>query len=327
MIIEEALRDWTFDPSRYRQSEKAIGAFARDWNAGPANRRIAAAMAAVSEPTAERVADAVRRLFDDHEWVDHLIDRLAGAMRRDPFFVPPFRHINSDVHQGLIVYEDELVSIALGVSGAAQLAAKKSAPRSATSIGFSGQVGVLKFVKAGGARLSFWEAQRIDSEFSGTDAGVCARLSEREVVDGEALVVDGRHQSFVIEQARSNIVLLQATVKPDQAPLSVEYDSVSHEYVGCSAADDSASRIQMIATLLRKLDCGAAFPAIASFLDNPNFYVRWHVMRELLGLDAEAALPHLRRMAERDPHVENRRAAASVLASIEAGRPRLRKAA
>ena len=327
MIFEDALRDWIFDPGRHRQSERDIGGFARRWNAGPVNRRIAAAMAAVSEPTAERVADSVRQLFDDHLWVGSLIDLLAEAMRRDPFFVPPFRHINSDVHQGLVVYEDELVSIAVGVSGAAQLAAKKSAPRGPTSIGFSGQVGILKFVKAGGARLSFWEAPRIDWGFSGADAGACARLSEREMVDGEILVVDGRHQSFVIEQARSNLVILQATVKPDQAPLSVEYDSASHEYVGCSAADDSASRIQMIATLLRKLDCSAAFPAIASFLDNPNFFVRWHVMRELLGLDAVAAFPLLQRMAELDPHAENRRAAASVLASVEAGRPRFRQAA
>ena len=91
-----------------------------------------------------------------------------------------------------------------------------------------------------------------------------------------------------------NLVILQATVKPDRAPLSVEYDAATGAYVGCSAADDSASRIQMIATLLRKLGHDAAFPAIAAFLDHPNFFVRWHVMRELLGLDAAAALPHLR---------------------------------
>ena len=38
---------------------------------------------------------------------------------------------------------------------------------------------------------------------------------------------------------------------------------------------------------------------MAGFLDHPDFFVRWHVMRELLGLDAAAALPHLKRMAAR----------------------------
>ena len=111
---------------------------------------------------------------------------------------------------------------------------------------------------------------------------------------------------------------MQATVKPDQAPLSVEYDSTTFEYVGCAAADDSASRIQMIATLLRKLGGRGAFEAVAGFVDHPHFFVRWHVMRELLGIDAAAALPHLKRMAARDPHPETRRTARLVLDRIEA---------
>jgi hypothetical protein len=139
-------------------------------------------------------------------------------------------------------------------------------------------------------------------------------------------VVDGRQQSFVIEHACSNLVVLQASVKVDRAPVSAEFDSATGAYVGCSAADDSASRIQMLTTLLRKLGWDAGFPAIAEFLTHPNFFVRWHVMRELLGLDAEAALPHLERMAATDPHPENRRAARAVLDRLEIA-PRGRKAA
>ena len=44
---------------------------------------------------------------------------------------------------------------------------------------------------------------------------------------------------------------------------------------------------------------------------------RWHVMRELLGLDVRAALPHLRRMASADPHPDARGAADAVLARAE----------
>ena len=282
-------------------------------------------MAQVPVRTAEAVAEAVRALFVDAGWVDRLLALLADAMRSDPFFEPPFRHINSDIHSGLIVFEDDLVSIAAGVSGAAQLAAKKKMKRGRTSIAFSGQLTVFKFVKAGGALISLWEAPPITRGFSAAAAGRCKRKGERCIADGETLVMDGRRDSFVIEHATSNLVVLQATVKPDQAPVSVEYDSVTHDYVGCSAADDSASRIQMITTLLRKLDCNEAFPTIAEFLDHPSFFVRWHVMRELLGLDAEAALPHLKRMAAGDPHPETRRAARSVLERIE--RPQNREAA
>jgi hypothetical protein len=322
MIADEKLAEWVNGPSQTRRSQARIDAFAETWNHGPGNRKIASALGALTDPTVEQVADALGKLFSESGWADMLIRSLADEMRRDPFFVPPFRHLNSDVHQGLVIYEDDKASIAIGVTGAAQLAAKKSGHRGATSVHFSGQVSLLKFVRSGGARLSFWEAPRIGLDFSRATAGRCFKTGERDVEDGEIVLVDGRFQTFVIERARTNLMLLQATVKPGQAPLSVEYDSASHEFVGCSAADDSASRVQMIATLLRKLDCTDAFPVLAAFLDNSNFYVRWHVMRELLGIDAHAALPLLERMAEKDPHEDIKQAARSVLDSIA-----LRKAA
>ena len=117
------------------------------------------------------------------------------------------------------------------------------------------------------------------------------------------------------------MVLLQATIAVDQAPLCVEYDSATGAYLGCSATGDTSSRIQMITTLLRKLDHQAAFPAIAGFLDHPDFFVRWHVMKELLGLDAQTALPHLKRMAASDPHPDPRRAARLVLDRLEQPAP------
>ena len=322
MILDNILQKWAWDRDRHRASEARVNAFAQNWNQTPYNRRIAATVASVATEGAGPVAKAIEGLFWDHGWVDALIGALSREMRSDPFFVPPFRHLSSDVHQGLVIYEDPMVSIAIGVSGAAQLAAKKTAPRGATSIGFSGQIGLFKFIQAGQARLSFWEAPQIGRTFSRASAGQCRKVSERRIDDGEILAIDGRRQSFVIEQARSNLLILQATIKPEQAPLSVEYDSRSHEFVGCSAADDSASRIQMIASLLGKLGRIDAFETLAAFLDNDNFYVRWHIMRELLGLDAHAALPLLQGMATTDPHPDNRKAAQTVLDTID-----LRKAA
>jgi hypothetical protein len=283
-------------------------------------------MAALPSPDAESVAAAVGTLFDDDAFVGDLIEGLASAMRRDPWFEPPFRHMSGGIHRGIVVYEDELVSVALAVTDVHRLAAKK-AGGGGGSILFSGQVELFRFVRAGGARLAFWSAPPITAAFSAATAGRCRRDGERSIADGETLRVDGRRESFVIEHAAANLFVLQASVKPDRAPVAAEYDAVTHEYVGCSAADDSASRIQMITTLLRKLGCEAAFPAIAEFLDHPSFFVRWHVMRELLGLDAEAALPLLKRMAARDPHAETRRTARTVLDRIESAGAEARRAA
>lgn len=319
MIPGEDLRLWLEDRSAQRATRDAADAFARRWNDGPVHHRFATATASLEGHSAESVAAAAAALLNDDSWIDPLLSQLAQSAGDDPYFEPPFRHLGSDIHTGLVLFEDEYLSVAAGVGRITDMAARKNGARGKTSVAFSGHVGVFRFVKAGGARLSFWEAPRITAGFRAQAAGKCVRTGERSLDDGETLIVDGRYRSFVIEQARSNFLLLQATVKADQAPLSVEYDSESGEYVGCSAADDSASRIQMIATLLRKLGCGAAFPAIAAFLDHPNFFVRWHVMRELLGLDAQAALPHLKRMAARDPHPEARQAARATLDYIESG--------
>ncbi|MGZ8337137.1 MAG: hypothetical protein ACXWU1_10795 [Allosphingosinicella sp.] len=326
MIVGNELRAWTSDGERQRDALASANAFAARWTAGPLHRQFAEAMSRLRDDSAEAVVESVRALFADDRWVDGLIQALAEEMRRDPFFIPPFRHISSDIHSGLIVFEDDHVSIATGVTSLANLAIKKNVKRRSGSIAFSGQVDILKFVRAD-ARLSFWSAPPIRDDFTAANAGRCEPAGERRIASGDILVIDGRCQSFVIEHAASNLVVLQASVKPNQAPLRVEYDFASRKYVGCSAADDSASRIQMITTLLRKLDCGQAFAAIAAFVEHPNFFVRWHIMRELLGLDVAAAMPLLQVMAARDPHAETRHAARSVLDRIEAPQPPRRRAA
>ena len=317
MRVGPELRGWLGDREAQRHARANADIFATAWNTGPANEGFIEAMAQLADRSATAITETLCALFNDNFALDALVEELGKALRQDPFFEPPCRQLNSEIHSGLMLFEDEHVSIAAGVTDVARLAGKKRKQGGRGSIAFSGHVEVFKFVKAGGARLGFWEAPRITADFIGAQAGRCRRLSERAIQDGEILVMDGRYQSFIIESASANLVVLQATVKPDRAPVAVEYDRNTGEYLGCSAADDSASRIQMITTLLRKLDWVAAFPVIAEFLDHPNFFVRWHVMRELLGLDAQRALPSLHRMAESDPHPETRRAAQQVLERLE----------
>ena len=319
MIVGPELRLWLADRGAQQECRAQADAFARAWNDGPVCRRLGEAMAGLGAAGAETVAQAIRDLFEAEDWAGELVEAISAALIHNPYFEPPFRHLNGDINSGLLVYEDDRVSIALATVDVASLAGRKSRRRTSASIKFSGQVEVLKFVKAGDARLSLWSAPPIDAGFSAARAGLCRSEGERRLRDGEIMIVDGRRESFVVEQARANILLWQATVKPGQAPVGVEYDSTTHGFVGCSAAGDSASRIQMIATLLRKLGCRDGFAALAAFLDHPDFFVRWHVMRELLGLDLAAALPLLERMAARDPHPETRRAARVTLDRIESG--------
>lgn len=313
MGVDKQLQDLLTDRARLIEAGRAIEAFALEWRGGPVQQRFREAIAGLPERTGEQLAELARELFADSAWVNTLIDSLCDQLRADPLFVPPLRVLTTDILKGLLVYDSAELSVAASVISLSDLAAKKSRPRGPTSVNFGGTISVIKFVRSGGARLSFWEAPQIGEEFTKRDAGRCRRVGERPIADGEVVTLDGRSQSYVIERARGNLVILHAEIKTGRVPLIREYDSVSGEFVGCSAGDDRASRIQFLATLARKLDPQRAFEPIAGQLDHDEFFVRWHAMKELLGIDAAAALPHLKRMAARDPHPDVRRAARSVL--------------
>ncbi|TMJ18400.1 MAG: HEAT repeat domain-containing protein [Alphaproteobacteria bacterium] len=318
----QSFEHWLADPAARRTTQRRVDACAARWGRGPVHARFDAAMAALPCETAEAIADAMLGLFSDGAWLDTLIGSLSAELSVDPFFEPPFPPLATEVHHGLIVFEDPRLTIAAGVMAIGALAARKSRPRGATSVGLSGRMSVFKFLNAGDARISLWEAPQVGADFSAASAGSCVRTGERRLADGDVLIIDGRRQSYVVEHARSSLLILQAEIMLDQAPVSVEFDSATGLYVGCSANGDGASRIQMLTTLLRKLEAPQAFAAIAGFLDHEDFFVRWHAMRELLGIDLAAALPRLRAMAAGDPHPEPRRAAGALIERIEAGNSR-----
>ena len=91
-------------------------------------------------------------------------------------------------------------------------------------------------------------------------------------------------------------------------------------FIGASSTDEASSRLQMMVSLLRAMEREDALPLIEEALDSPHFYTRWHIMREMLAMDADAALPSLRRMAADDPHPEIRAAARQTLDLFFAGR-------
>lgn len=309
------LSAWLADITAQHRTRRTIDAVAMEWRSSAAYRRLDAAFATAADDSAETCAAIAAALLTDG-WVDALVASLADRLRSDPLAEPPFQMVDSDFHKGLVVYDRPEVSIALGAINVGRLAAKKTAPRGATSINFTGKISVLRFIRAGGACLSFWEVPQIGADFSLAAAQLCRDAGKRRIADGEVLIVDGRREAYVIEHARANMLLAQAEISAGQAPVRVEYDSASLAAIGCSANDDGASRIQMMATLLRKLDRRAAFPVLASFLAHPDFFVRWHVMRELIGLDAHAARPHLAALAERDTHPDVRAAAQATLTRL-----------
>jgi hypothetical protein len=308
MIASPILAAWLADRESQYRSHLAIEGLARDWSRHPLVTGLMDRLSVLPDRSDGSIVEAARAFFDDEDGIAELVGWMIAASARDLFFRPPFQPMTTEVHSGLLLFHNPFLSIALGVSGIEALAAKKTAALGGSII-FTGVTSLYRYLKAGGATMSFWEAPPITDDFVAAEAGQCRLVERRRIEDGEEVLIDGRYQSVIVEHASSDIVYLQATVRCGGAPLSAEYDSDTLSFIDASSTDEASSRLQMMISMLRAMERDDALPLIQEALNSPYFYTRWHVMRELLAMDADAALPALRRMAASDPHPEVRAAA------------------
>lgn len=314
MIPGAELAAWLADKEAQSESQEGVETFARRWSVHPLMTQLERELTELPERTPVAVLNAARRFIDRSDDVEALVRDLIAASRADGFFRPPFHPISSEIHTGLLLFHSNDLSLALGVSGVEMLAAKKSGKRGPTSIGLSGLITLFRYVKAGNATVSFWEAPPIDENFVAGEAGTARFVERRRLKDGDEILIDGRHQSFIIEHADSDMVYFQALVRTGAAPITAEYDSQTLGFLSASSTDEASSRVQMMVSVLRAMERDDIVPLVAELIEaTPQFYTRWHLMREMLAMDADASLPALRRMATADPHPEIRAVARQTL--------------
>ncbi|HEY7810160.1 MAG TPA: HEAT repeat domain-containing protein [Allosphingosinicella sp.] len=316
MMPREELSRWLADPQSQNATTDRLADVSGRLKALPFVQRLRSEIEALNQPGADFVLGCAQRAMDDEQGLGEIFTCLIEAAAADPYFRPSLRSLASEIHTGILLFDTAELTLFISVMPAESLAAKRRSRDGRRSIVFPGSQSLYKFIRSGGATFSFWEAPPIEDGFTAAQSGRCSLVERRRIADGELIKVDGRTQSFVIEHAQGDLVYLQAISSADRAPLTVEYDSDTLDYVGSSSTDEISSRTQMMLSLLRTMERADAVPVMIDMLANPHFYARWQAMRELLALDAEAALPHLADMAEKDPHPEVRAAAAATLHAI-----------
>jgi hypothetical protein len=289
---------------------------AQRWHASDAYREGVAAFAGLDPHDVDGVAAAAERLLADAHWAGALLQPLADALRRDPWFEPPVRVHRDGLRTGAVLIDTPAASITAAVLSADALAA---APPPRTFV-VSGRVAVTRYHRAGGATLRRWRTVPVGASFSAANAPPVEECTVRPLIDGDVLDHDGRTEAQLIDRPIRDVATLTTTVRGGAAPLMREYWIGDGTLVRTASLDDAGSRTRMLLTLLRlsgRHDAGEAFEAATRAL---AFDLRWAAMREWLALDVAAALPRLRDMAD-DPHPEVRAAARATLPHAEAACP------
>lgn len=319
MIVGDALETWLEDKAARAATAAAMRGVAAKIAAIPAFVQLKRDLRPAAERGAAAVLALARRLVEDDGAIAALLDAAIAAAAADPFCRPPLRASRNPVQDGLLLFGDPALSIQIAVMSADALAIKRASTEPPPAISFTGQRSLFRFVKAGGALISFWSAPFIGPDFTAGVGGPCRLRGRRRLTDGDVVELDGRCESFLVDSAASDLVYLSASTPLEAGPVGVDYDPLTLEAVAASSTDDAGSRSQMMLALLRTMGRRDAAPQFAQALSAGNFHARWQAMREYLALDAELALPHLERMAEADPHPEVRSAAAATLAAFFPG--------
>ena len=300
-----------------RARERAAD-ISRAWRRRDDVRAIEARLNGAAARGGVSVQDALVALFEGAArpggWVRAMLGALIAGMREDPLFEPPLLALGDEVQRGLLLIQTPAASIAAARISAVGLARRGEG--GARAVVMSGALGVLHIVDPGGARLRWWQAERAGADFSAVAAGPLREAGVTMLAAGQTVRVDGRRQAYAIENASRDMLLLRAAVHVDRMPFQREYATGVGRLIAASATRDEASRMRMLLTMLRSIGCSAAAPAFEAVLEEPEFDLRWHAMREWLLLDPAAALPRLALLAANDPHPEVRAAASTTLKRI-----------
>jgi hypothetical protein len=284
---------------------------AAQWRDSAGYRALVATFAGVAHD-AERACARAERLLADDGWIGPLLAPLLAALDADPFFEPPFRVNRDALRIGAVLFDCPAATLTATVLDADARAAQ--AP--ADTVRLSGHWSVTRYVRGGGATLRRWRVAPVAGDFSAASAAPAVARDPVPIADGDVVRQDGRVEGHWIDGACADVVMLSVAIRPGAAPLMREYRLSDGGFVRAAAADDRASRTEMLLAFLRlsgRADAGARFDAASRDAD---FHLRWAAMREWLLLDARAALPRLADMASDDPNAEVRAAAARTFAAV-----------
>jgi hypothetical protein len=253
--------------------------------------------------------------FFTFERVKLIIAKERECAEANPLYASSFQPVEGSFFSGLVlVATDQFTAILMSMDGYEIELAKQRRPGQKRSLTFAGLPASLHFYQAHRVELATWRIPPF------VDEDDLARSDIRPERVGSATygtgdrAVFGNFETFEYNsKAGSSALCLQVQMHQGGAPMSLQFDIDTLKLIGASSPSQEPTRLQMLATAMRMFGRTDAMEEMESLLSHPSHYVRWHAMRECIGMDAAWAHPRLVHMSEQDPQPAVRRAASATL--------------
>lgn len=216
-----------------------------------------------------------------------LVAIIAGQMAAEPLSLSPLRHGGSGALTSLVIARQGTASLALQAFTAQGLQKRASAQ----AVTFIPAETMQRVIAGQGSGRTFFAADR-------NPPGSALRWRAEELCRGSVQRRDGREEAFVLEAAEGNLVLLKLQRRHRCGTPSREYKIDDGSLVHQAAGTPRESRLELIASLLGRMDRRDAAPLLGAMAEEAgSAALRWQALRECLALDSGEGFLSLCRIA------------------------------
>ncbi len=253
--------------------------------------------------------------FFTFERVKLIIAKERECAEANPLYASSFQPVEGSFFSGLVlVATDQFTAILMSMDGYEIELSKQRKPGQKRSLTFAGLPAALYFYRAHQVELTTWRIPPFADEDDIARMEITPERVCNQTFGSGDRATFGNFETFEYNsKAGSSALCLQVQMHQGGAPMSLQFDIDTLKLVGASSPSQEPTRLQMLATAMRMFGRTDSMEEMESLLSHPSHYVRWHTMRECIGLDAAWAHPRLVQMSEQDPQPAVRRAAAATL--------------
>lgn len=286
MILSPVLARLRRDPASRLAAQAAMEAARDGWRESPEFAPVLSELARFGESAALADCPSLARLFGDHSWALHFVERFV-AVHTSALSAHPLGHVALRFQA-----KPGLATIQLAYSGRANLSLVAFAPRAippAESVCFAGGERH-EMALAGGAAIRLFT---LDGDSGGRARISCA---ERNWRAGEYICIEDPRRTRTIDRADKGLVVLRLAREAVEPVPSREF-LCDGALLHVASGDRAESRAEMAAEVLGAMGRRDAAPALADMARAGSDHLRWQALRQLLALDSGAGFAVLAQIA------------------------------